>query len=252
MAKTFLDLTNEIIDEVNEVRLTAANFADARNIQRFAKTCINRAYRDMHIDEYKWPWTADTSLNDYLGNQTITTVAGQRWYLAKTGSSDENTDFADIDRESFTLTEEGASGATTPYQINNLKVMSVTDWKRWYAVSEKRDDTGEQVYGIPQRVIMNPDNRYIGLSPIPDKEYKVYFYAWNQITELDTYDDTIIVPDRFAHVLLAKARYHLWKFKENESKASAAEKEFKHGLRRMKEAVAPFPEYMTDDRIRRV
>lgn len=249
MAKTFLELTNELLDEVNEVRLTSVNFSSAKNIQRFAKTCINRAYRDIHTEKYKWPWNADPSANDYLGNHYIDLTVGQRWHLLKTGSADANSDFAYVDTDSFTLTEEGVSGETPPYVIRDLIKIPMSEWKRLYSASEKMDDTDGQTYGVPQRIIINPDNRYIGFSPIPDKAYRVYFYAWNQITELSAYDDVIAMPDRFAHVLIARARYYIWKFKENEAQARSSLDDFNDGIKRMVDSVAPFPERMTDDRV---
>lgn len=252
MAKTFLQLTNELLDEVNEVQLTAANFADARNIQRYAKTCINRAYRDINTDDYKWPWNADSHQGDYLGNQYIETVAGQRWYLLNPTSTSYDTDFAHVDTRSFQLSEEGVAGKTAPYEIRNLLPITAEDWRRHRAASEARDDSDTGTHGVPSRVLISPDNRQVGLSPIPDGVYRIYFYAWNQIGELSAYNDTLTLPDRFSHVLIAKARAYIWKHKENSSESDRAEKDFKDGLKRMREAVAPFPEYMSDDRIRSV
>ena len=42
MAATFLQLTNEILREINEVPLTSSNFSDAVGIQAHTKDCINR------------------------------------------------------------------------------------------------------------------------------------------------------------------------------------------------------------------
>ena len=37
MATTYLDLTNEVLRELNEIPLTAANFANATGLQKFVK-----------------------------------------------------------------------------------------------------------------------------------------------------------------------------------------------------------------------
>ena len=37
MATTYLDITNEVLRELNEVPLTAANFASAIGLQKFVK-----------------------------------------------------------------------------------------------------------------------------------------------------------------------------------------------------------------------
>ena len=37
MANTYLDLTNEVLRELNEIPLTSANFANATGLQKFVK-----------------------------------------------------------------------------------------------------------------------------------------------------------------------------------------------------------------------
>ena len=51
MATTYLQLTNELLRELNEVVLTSSNFSDAIGIQAHAKDCINRAYNDIVMSE---------------------------------------------------------------------------------------------------------------------------------------------------------------------------------------------------------
>ena len=56
MATTYLDLTNELLREMNEVVLTSSNFASALGIQAHAKDCVNRAYLDIVLEEPQWPF----------------------------------------------------------------------------------------------------------------------------------------------------------------------------------------------------
>ena len=55
MSATYLQLTNELLHELNEVDLTAASFASARGIQKHIKECVNRAYLDIVNEEPQWP-----------------------------------------------------------------------------------------------------------------------------------------------------------------------------------------------------
>ena len=50
MATTYLQLTNELLRESNEVVFTSSNFSSAIGIQQFAKDCVNRAYNDTDAD----------------------------------------------------------------------------------------------------------------------------------------------------------------------------------------------------------
>jgi hypothetical protein len=98
---------------------------------------------------------------------------------------------------------------------------------------------------------MSPCGRKVGLSPIPDKAYRVYFYAWEQIAELSTHSDEVKYPEQWTAVLSARTRYYVWQFKENIQLASLALDEYKKGIKLMKAYTGkPQPSVMTDDRIR--
>ena len=47
MATTYLDLTNEVLRELNEIPLTSANFANAVGFQKFVKDAINKSIFDI-------------------------------------------------------------------------------------------------------------------------------------------------------------------------------------------------------------
>ena len=50
MATTYLDLSNEVLRELNEVVLTSGNFASATGIQAFVKDAINKSIFDIAND----------------------------------------------------------------------------------------------------------------------------------------------------------------------------------------------------------
>ena len=47
MATTYLDLTNEVLRELNEVVLTSGTFSSATGIQSFVKDAINKSLFDI-------------------------------------------------------------------------------------------------------------------------------------------------------------------------------------------------------------
>ncbi len=51
MATTYLDITNEVLRELNEVILTSANFDSAIGIQAFVKDAINKSIFDIANEE---------------------------------------------------------------------------------------------------------------------------------------------------------------------------------------------------------
>tara|TARA_R100001198_G_scaffold69185_1_gene41707 strand:- start:220 stop:990 length:771 start_codon:yes stop_codon:yes gene_type:complete len=247
--RTYLDLCNTILRELNEVELTSSTFTSALGIQKFIKDTINRAYFDICNAEDKWNFlSVGDPLNDYYGNAVIETVAGTRWYDLQSAQTLLN-QYSFIDYDNIVLTEEGVSGKTAPFEVFKLQPLSLSNWQRLYGVQEAKDKSDTQSYGIPRRVIRGPANDKIGFSPIPDGVYKIYFYAYAQPTELTASTDTVVFPKQYTSVLLARARYYVHQFKDNMSQAQLSEVEFQKGLRTMREQLLePFPVVMDDRR----
>ena len=106
MATTYLQLTNELLRELNEVVLTSSNFSSAIGIQGQAKDCINRAYSDIVMDEPQWAFLAtgeSGSTDPFYGNVYVETTAGTRWYELKESSSSITSDYGSVDWDNFYL-----------------------------------------------------------------------------------------------------------------------------------------------------
>ena len=253
MATTYLQLTNELLRETNEVVLTASNFSGAIGIQQFAKDCVNRAYNDIVSAEPRWSFLAtgeSGSTDPFYGNVYVETTAGTRWYELKASSSSMSTDYGAVDWNDFYLTTIGVSGASAPYTSKNLSFMTLEEWKDHFRTTENQDDADTQNYGEPRFVIRSPDSRKFGVSPIPDKVYRVWFYAWDLPTALSSHSDTIVFPDMYSTVLMARARYYMYQFKDNPQASQFAQDDYKRGLRLMRSNLAdPTPKYMSTDMI---
>lgn len=254
MATTYLQLTNELLREMNEVALTSSNFASAIGIQAHVKDCVNRAYLDIVLEEPQWPFLSvgDSGTTDPMyGNTYVETVANTRWYELKPASDSILDDYGSVDWDNFYLTTVGVTGESSPYTAKNLRFTTVDEWKDFYRAKENADDAEDANGGEPKRVIRSPDGRMFGLSPIPDKVYRVWFYAYTQPTQLSAYGDTIVFPDMYKTVLLSRARYFIHQFKENIQPAALALEEYRRGLKLMKSnLMTPEPFYIKDDRVR--
>ena len=252
MATTYLDLTNEVLRELNEIPLTAANFANATGLQKFVKDTVNKSIFDIANEEPQLPFFSagvSGSTDPFYGNVTVATVAGQRFYTLKAGSSSITTDYASIDWDDFYVTTINVSGETAPYVSKGLRFLTLDDWKRYYRDSENEDDANSQTYGEPKFVIKSPDSRKFGLSPIPDKVYNIHFYAFVRPTALSAYDDSMVLPEQYSNIVTARMRYYVWQFKESPQQAAFALEDYKKGLKYMKSNLMnPTPKYMTDDR----
>jgi len=251
MANTYLELTNEILQELNELTLTSVNFANAQGFQKFVKDAINKSIYDIANEEPQLPFFSagvSGSTDPFYGNVTVATVAGQRWYTLKSDSSSIITDYASVDWDDFYITTINVSGESSPFVSKGLRLLNHADWRRYYRDSENTDDANS-INGEPNFVIKSPDNRKFGLSPIPDKVYNVHFYAFSRPTALSAHSDEIVFPEQYSNVITARVRYYVWQFKESPQQASFALDDYRKGLKYMKSNLMnPTPRRMTDDR----
>ena len=252
MATTYLEITNEVLRELNEVPLTSSNFANAKGLQAFVKDTVNKAIFDIANEEPQLPFFSaglSGATDPFYGNVTVATTAGTRWYLLKSGSSSITTDYASIDWDDFYLTTINVSGEAAPFVSQGLKFLNLADWKRYYRDSENSDDASTQAYGEPKYVIKSPDNRKFGLSPIPDKVYNVHFYAFEKPTALSAHGDTVVLPEQYTNVITSRVRYYVWQFKESHQQAAFALDDYRRAMKSMKSNLLnPTPRTMTDDR----
>ena len=242
MAKTYKAFVNELLVELNEPEVSTV--ATGVGIQKQVANVVNRAYFDIVDSVDDWSWlSADVPDDPYYGNTIVPTVVGQRWYLGKAGSTNIDTDFDSVNWDMFTLED-----TNSPYTINKLPFTTLTQWRSNYAQNEETAArTGS--YATPVRIIRSSDGRRFGLSPIPDKVYNIHFFAYNRPTALAADTDTVLFPEQYKPVLLARARYYLYQFKDNIAQSQLALDEYKKGLQNMADNLnSPQPQYMTDVR----
>ena len=242
MAKTYKAFVNELLVELNEPEVSTV--ATGVGIQKQVANVVNRAYFDIVDSVDDWSWlSADVPDDPYYGNTIVSTVVGQRWYLNKSGSTNIDTDFDSVNWDMFTLED-----TNSPYTINKLPFTTLTQWRSNYAQNEEAA-ARTNTFATPVRIIRSSDGRRFGLSPIPDKVYNIHFFAYNRPTALVADTDTVLFPEQYKPVLLARARYYLYQFKDNIAQSQLALDEYKKGLQNMADNLnSPQPQYMTDVR----
>ena len=242
MAKTYLAMANELLVEINEPELTA--ITGAVGVQKQVANCVNRAYFDIVDAVDDWSWlSADNPDDPYYGNTVVATEVGKRWYLSKALSTGVDTDFDSVNWDMFTLVD-----TNSPYTNNKLAFTTLTTWRANYAEAEE-ESARTANYGVPVRVIRSSDGRRFGLSPIPDKIYNIHFFAYDRPAALSADTDTVLFPEQYKPVLLARARYYIYQFKDNIAQSQLALDEYKKGLQSMADNLnSPQPSYMSDVR----
>jgi len=148
----YLQLTNAVLSELNEVTLTSSNFASgAVGIQQTTKDVVNKALRDVYSSELEWPWLHS--------DKTQGTFAGQKEY-------DLPTDYRSVDFESFYL-------VPTELVTNSTFDSNITNWS---TVS------GSPAYnsGGNGRLRLNAAAASASLSTVKNRSYRV------QVRVMDT------------------------------------------------------------------
>ncbi|MEE8598082.1 MAG: hypothetical protein V3S69_00920 [Dehalococcoidales bacterium] len=221
MAKTYLDITNLVLQDANEVQLTETSFTSSRGLQSFTKEAVNRALMDIATSTPEWNWLKTGTASS---PNTVATVATTQWYEFKTVTAQSGA-YSSIDFDTFFL-----DNGTDRY--DNLQKISYDEWNNHL---RETDEHPNDLGGVPKYVIETNDSNQFGLSPVPDDVYTISFRSWEDANVLVNALDTLPFPDRYYNVLVARAKYYLWTFKENDFQTQISNRDYADGLNRMKE-----------------
>ena len=209
MAYTYLDITNEVLARMNEVSLTAANFATARGFQVQCQNAVNDAINYINQREFGWPFTHAT--------ETQTLVAGQTRYTIPT-------DTQSIDYDTFRISKDdtlGVSGIT-------LRILDYKEYTQKYIDQETTSDVG----AVPIYVFRTPDNNY-GLYPYPDKAYELKYEYFQKPTALSAHGDVPTIPEQFRQVIVDGATAYSYQYRGEAQQYGINFARFEDGIKQM-------------------
>jgi len=105
-------------------------------------------------------------------------------------------------------------------------------------------------YGKPLFVYRTPDHESFGLSPIPKfDDYTVFFEYYKTHTELSAHGDTMDLPDIYSDVIVNRAKYYLYKLRNDVPMANISNAEYEAGVRRIRTEMLNHVDYMKDTRV---
>ena len=212
---TFINLTNELLRRLNEVQTDESSFASAKNVQALAKDATNSAVRQMLQDAQEWPFTLVTY------EQTL--VAG-------TGTYSFPADYSKADWDTFYI-KQLSSKNNTP---KKLKLITYDQYLSKYRSTEEL--AGENGRTDPDYVYMTQDTKF-GITPVPDAAYVIEYRYWKYPADLVLYNDTVIIPDRFRHVIIDGAMMYMMLFRSNEQSANMHSTKFEDGIKMMRRLI---------------
>jgi len=128
-----------------------------------------------------------------------------------------------------------------------LRYISYDDYIRQYSERDKANLSTSQ--GEPKYIYKTQSGK-LGLSPVPDRnDYSIVIEYWKEHTELSAHGDTPDLDDRYADLIVTKARYYAYNLRSDPEHAMIANKEYKDGLKRLQKDLVSKQEYMRDERV---
>ena len=223
--QTYLDIVNAVLRDINEVPLTATSFNNARGFHAFLKEAVNRALFDIANESEEWPWLASVPFNQDISMMTNSTNTDRKVAIYDFDSSVSN-----VDWDTFVIIDEQKRTS------HPLTPISYEEWQRRgsHDLVAYHDDSS---LSCPSVVYKTKDNSGFGLSPIPDKAYTVNYVSWKAPEFLVKYSDPIPFPDRYYGVLVNRALYYVWRFRDNVNQASLSLDNYTSSLKKMERAL---------------
>ena len=161
MATTYLTLTNNVLNELNESELTSSTFSSSRGIQTSVKKFVLKAMHEVYNGLSEIP--------DLYLSTTQDTNAGQRTYSLPSSASPQSTDkaYRKIDWQTFRLVPKEL--------VTNGEFTS--DISSWTTIA----GSGSAAYnsGGNGRARLNDYAIYQSISTVKNKDYKLQIRAFD-------------------------------------------------------------------------
>lgn len=225
MSLNYLYLINAVLRDTNEVPLTDKNFHAARGFHAFIKEALNRALMDVVNESTEWPWLANVPLDTAVSAHSSEVDTERRQVIYE---FPENT--LEVDWDTFIITDMRGKTAS------QLTPISYEEWAQQGKADVLSNRTNEDL-GTPSVIYKTKDGKGFGLSPVPDKNYRIQYISWKTPVFFNDPLDSLPFADRFYNVLISRARYYAWMFRENFQQAQMSRSDYKEEINKMKQAL---------------
>lgn len=222
---TYLDIVNAVLRDTNEVPLTAQQFPNARGFHAFIKEAVNRGLMDIVNYTTEWTWLANVPMDMSVSAHSNEIETERRKAIYEFPE-----DVMEVDWDTFVLTDMRG------HETKPLRPISYEEWARYGHADVLSNRTSADL-GVPEVIYKTKDGRGFGVSPVPDKAYRIQYISWHSPQLLVNPTDPLPFPDRFYTVLVHRARYYAWMFRENIDQARLARGDYDAGIAQMKRAL---------------
>ena len=132
--------------------------------------------------------------------------------------------------------------------ITRQKVLYISydDYLQNYKSIDDRNDSDS--YGTPNRIYILPNFTAFGVTPIPSADELTISYSYYTThTDLSAHGDNMSLPDRFASLIVDRAKYYSYMLRSDPQHADLADRDFQRKLRLLKTDYSTKADYMRSD-----
>ncbi len=127
-----------------------------------------------------------------------------------------------------------------------LQYISYDDYLQNYKSIDDRNDSDS--YGTPNRIYILPNFTAFGVTPIPSADELTISYSYYTThTDLSAHGDNMSLPDRFASLIVDRAKYYSYMLRSDPQHADLADRDFQRKLRLLKTDYSTKADYMRSD-----
>lgn len=227
MAYDYLGLVNDVNRRLNEVELTAANFATTTGYYSFAKDAVNAAIRHIQQEEYGWPWNHV--------EETEVLVPGTVRYGFPYDSKI-------VDMNTFRIKRNDDLNVTT----KKLRVISYEEYLTKYADQEYNSNNNTRT--LPTHVARTPSREFM-LYPSPDAAYELVYEYYSVGFDLENPTDVPNLPEQYKYVIVDGAMYYVYQFRGDMQAAQLAMQKFEQGIKYLRSLHINRTDYLSDTRV---
>jgi len=213
MAYDYLGLVNDVNRRLNEVELTAANFATATGEYSMVKDAVNSAIRFINQHEYEWPF------NHVEADDVLTAGEVRYGYPA---------DAKTVDYDSFRIKRS----STFNNETQKLKIISYEEYLEKY-VDDEYNTSNTGIRALPRLVFRTP-NQGFGVYPVPDNNYELVYEYYRLPVDLINATDVPTVPEQFRHIIVNGAMHFAYMFRGETQEAIVLQQRFEQEIKQMR------------------
>lgn len=223
MTYNYLGLVNQVCRAVNDDVLSESDFASAIGFHSYVKDVVNYAIEDIYQEEDgEWPFAHEVQTK-------VLTVPSALPYIIEYAVPST---IAKVDWESFRLKR-----TETPKQ--DEKSLCLMEWDEYHEgprSSDANSTLGE--FGVPDSVVRLQNDAWT-VTTVPKEAYTVEYDAFKYPVRLSATTDVPAIPQQYEQLILNRALYYVYMFRDNIEQADRARKKSSEGVNRMRRHLIP-------------